>query len=85
MVFGVTVEDRGVQTQHRVTLTSATWQRLTGGGTEPQECVRAAFRFLLEREQPSEILPSFDLNVIKMYFPNFERDFPEYLQPGAER
>ncbi|MGE0383673.1 MAG: hypothetical protein AB7Q97_03030 [Gammaproteobacteria bacterium] len=80
MVFSVIVEDRGLRTTHRVTLAHKTWARMTSDQqTEPAECVRAAFRYLLEREPASEILPSFDVNVIRMYHPGFERDIPAYL------
>lgn len=82
MVFSVQVEDRGARSRHRVTLSRATYDKFSGGRFEPNEIVRAAFRFLLEREPASEILPSFDVNVIKLYFPNFDRDFPSYL--GAD-
>ncbi len=84
MVFAVTVTDRGARTQHRVTLTRATWERLTGGQVEPEDCVRAAFDFLLEREPAGDILPGFDLNVIRMYYPNFDRDLAAYLPAGRD-
>jgi len=83
MVFSVSIKDRGASSHHRVTLSRASYDHFTAGAVEPAECVRAAFRFLLERESPGDILPSFDVNVIKMYFPHFERDFPAYLDPGA--
>lgn len=85
MVFNVTVVDRGARNLHRVTLARAFWERLTGGGVEPAACVRAAFEFLLEREPAGDILPGFDLNVIKMYFPNFERDLQAYLPEAGDR
>ena len=52
---------------------------LAPAGTDPAAFVRAAFAFLLERESKSDILASFDINVIKLYFPNFERDIGSYL------
>ena len=79
MVFNVVVSDSAGKTQHRVTLSDATYRKLTGGDITPVECVEAAFRFLLEREAKSDILPSFDLNVIHMYFANFEKEFPNYI------
>ena len=78
-VFGVVVSDSAGKTQHRVTLSDDTYQRLTGGRVTPAECVDAAFRFLLEREAKSDILPSFDINVIQLYFSNFEKELPNYL------
>ncbi len=79
MVFNVVVSDSAGSTKHRVTLTDATYQRLTGGRITPDACVEAAFRFLLERESKSDILPSFDINVINMSFPSFEREFSNYM------
>jgi hypothetical protein len=78
-VFNITVEDAGGKSRHRVTLTATTYQKLTGGRVTQQACIEAAFRYLLERESKTDILPSFDLNVIQMYFPDFEEDLPRYL------
>jgi hypothetical protein len=66
MVFNVVVSDTAGSTQHRVTLTEATYQKLTEGKVTPTQCVESAFRFLLERESKSDILKSFDINVINM-------------------
>ena len=79
MVFNVTITDSAGSTQHRVTLTDATYQRLTGGKVDPTACVESAFKFLLERESKSDILPSFDINVINMSFPSFEKEFNNYM------
>jgi|TARA_R110002095_G_scaffold110844_1_gene96968 hypothetical protein len=79
MVFNVVVSDSAGSTKHRVTLTDASYQKLTGGKITPDACVEAAFKFLLERESKSDILPSFDINVINMSFPSFEREFASYM------
>ncbi|MBT8446900.1 MAG: hypothetical protein KJO38_07120 [Gammaproteobacteria bacterium] len=79
MVFGVTISDSAGSTKHRVTLAEETLAQLAPAGTTPTAFVEAAFRFLLERETKSDILPSFDINVIKMYFPSFERDIAGYF------
>lgn len=79
MVFNVVVSDSAGRTQHRVTLTESTYDKLTNGDITPVACVEAAFRFLLEREAKSDILPSFDINVIHMYFANFEKEFSNYV------
>ena len=78
-IFNVVLSDSAGQTHHRVTLSDDTYQRLTGGRITPTACVDAAFRFLLEREAKSDILASFDINVIQLYFANFERDFHNYI------
>ena len=81
MVFNVTLSDSAGSTRHRVTLKRETYDRLVRGHAEatPQSCVEAAFKFLLERESKSDILKSFDVNVINMYYPSFEREFANYL------
>lgn len=49
-------------------------------GVEAKRLVEETFRFLLEREPVSSILPSFDLNVIETYFPEYRRDIGARLQ-----
>jgi hypothetical protein len=78
--FEVIVRDPNGETRHRVTMSRDTYQRLTGGKSTPEQCVEAAFAFLLEREPKESILRRFDLTVISRYFPEFEREFPRYLQ-----
>ena len=78
--FEVIVRDAQGETQHRVMMSRDTYQRLTGGKSTPEQCVEAAFAFLLEREPKESILRRFDLTVISRYFPEFEREFPRYLQ-----
>ena len=68
------------ETRHHVTMSRDTYERLTGGESTPEQCVEAAFAFLLEREPKESILRRFDLTVISRYFPEFEREFPRYLQ-----
>jgi len=81
-VFNVQVEDAGGKSRHRVTLSRMTYEKLTGGRCSQAQCVEAAFKFLLERESKSDILPSFDVNVIHLYFPDFEEALPRYLVSG---
>ena len=57
----------------------ASLESLTGGRITPVACIDAAFRFLLEREAKTDILPSFDLNVIQLYHANFEKEFHNYM------
>ena len=82
-IFNVTCSDSAGSSQHRVTLSHATLEKLAPehGGIE---LVKAAFSFLLEREAKSDILASFDISVIKLYFPNFEKEIDSYLAPVAE-
>jgi hypothetical protein len=81
----VVVRDADGETRHRVTVAHDTYERLTGGKCTPEQCMEAAFAFLLEREPKESILRSFDLIVISRYFPEFEREFPRYLQQIIKR
>lgn len=78
--FDVEVREEAGETRHRVTLSQQDYRRLTGGRCTPQACVKAAFRFLLDREPKESILPRFDLMVIARYFPEFQRALPGYLK-----
>ena len=41
--------------------------------------------FLLDREPKESILGAFDINVVRRYFPEFDKAFPAYLaQLGGE-
>jgi hypothetical protein len=81
--FDVTVSESGTETRHRVTLSASDYQRLTGAACRPDQCVAAAFRFLLEREPKEAILRRFDITVIARYFPEFEAQLPRYVAVGA--
>lgn len=45
----------------------------------PERLVKAAFRFLLDREPKEAIMARFDVSVIARYFPEFECELPRYL------
>jgi hypothetical protein len=45
----------------------------------PEALVTESFRFLLEYEPKEAILISFDLPVIRRYFPRFEREIGKRL------
>jgi hypothetical protein len=79
MEFAVEVREGGSQTRHRVTMSAATLAKLAGGKADPESFVRAAFAFLLDREPKESILGSFDVAVIRRYFPEFEREIGGYL------
>ena len=72
--FLVTVREAGTETQHRVTLRQADYERLSGGRASPEELVKESFQFLLEHEPKESILRSFDLTLISRYFPAYERE-----------
>jgi hypothetical protein len=75
----VTIREGESQTQHRVTVSKADYQRLAGQRASPEELVAESFRFLLEREPKESILRSFDLMVIGRYFPEYEREIGKHL------
>lgn len=60
------------QTNHLVTLSSEYYQKLTQGKISKEKLIEKSFEFLLEKEPKESILSSFDLTVIKNYFPKYE-------------
>jgi hypothetical protein len=76
--FDVRVADREGETRHCVTLSPQDHARL-GQGASAEKTIEAAFRFLLDREPKEMILPSFDIGVIRRYFPEFDAKLPDYL------
>jgi|SRR6185369_14577494 hypothetical protein len=81
MAFDVVVRDGRGETHHHVTASPEVCERLTGGKRTPEECIQAAFSFLLDREAKESILQRFDVTVISRYFPEFERELPRYFSP----
>jgi hypothetical protein len=77
--YEVLVREGQSETRHRVTMARAVCEKLTGGKHTPEQCLDAAFRFLLDREPKESILRSFDVTVIARYFSEFERELPRYL------
>jgi hypothetical protein len=77
--FEVVVRNGTGETHHAVTLSRKMCERLTSGRHPPEQCVEAAFRFLLDREPKESILSRFDVGVIARYFPEFESELPRYL------
>jgi hypothetical protein len=77
----VVASDDGSESTHQVTMVRATYARLAQGRYEPETCIEAAFRFLLDREPTEAILRRFDAGVISAYFPEFEKELPAYLAP----
>lgn len=69
---------RNFSTHHRVRVTKKDC-RTFGWGRSPEELLQESFRFLLEREPNTSILPSFDLPLIGRYFPEYEREIQTRL------
>jgi hypothetical protein len=77
--FEVTVRERTSETLHRVTMARSDYQKLTSGRVSPEQCIEAAFRFLLDHEPKEAILSRFDVSVISRYFPGFREEFAKYI------
>jgi hypothetical protein len=63
--------ERGTTSEHTVTVSDRTLSRLGAAYPSPVAFVEACFRFLLAREPNTSILRSFDVDDIRMYFPEF--------------
>jgi hypothetical protein len=59
-------------------MSDCNFEQLSAGKLSPEECVRSAFLFLLDREPRESILRRFDISVIGRHFPDFGREFPRY-------
>ncbi len=68
-----------VTTHHRVRVTKQDVECLTPGQST-EALLQESFRFLLEREPNTSILPSFDLPVIGRYFPEYAREIQARLK-----
>jgi hypothetical protein len=77
--YQVTVEGPST-TVHSVTLTPEYLHKLTGGSASAKTLIEKSFEFLLERENNTSILSSFDLPVIQRYFPDYERTIAAALR-----
>ncbi len=77
--FKVSIREKNGETRHQVTMGRGTYIKLTEGKIPPDQCIQAAFEFLLDREPKEAILSSFDMTVISRYFPSFEKDLKAYL------
>jgi hypothetical protein len=77
--FEVIVGEGADATRHEVTMSRADFEALVPGSDAPEQCIAAAFRFLLDREPKEAILKRFDVSVIARYFPEFPREIPHYL------
>ena len=65
------------ETTHRITLSDAYYQKLTGGKISKERLMEESIDFLLARETNTQILSAFDLPVIQKYFPDYEKIIKE--------
>jgi len=62
------------ETTHRVRLEPEYYQKLCGGTITHEWLIIQSFKFLLEREANTSILPEFNLEDINRYFPEYESE-----------
>jgi hypothetical protein len=78
--FEVVVQDPRGTTQYQVSMSHVDFEQLSHGRATANECVRAAFLFLLDREPKESILRRFDVSVIGQYFPEFSQELARYIE-----
>ena len=75
----VRISDSSSYSDHLVTVSEDTFDRLTEGRCTPTELVRCSFAFLLKREPKEAILRQCNITVISCYFPKYEAKMREWL------
>jgi hypothetical protein len=76
--FRVDLSDGSSSSSHTVSI-DRDWYEDHGADAPKEAVVRASFRFLLERESRTAILPSFDLASISWYFDDYPAELGRYL------
>ena len=76
--FEVTVNDIET-TIHKVNLSDNVYKKLTKEKINKKKLIEFSFKFLLERESNTEILPTFELSVISNYFPEYINSINERI------
>ena len=76
--FEVTVNEIKT-TIHKVNLSDNVYKKLTKEKIKKKKLIEFSFKFLLERESNTEILPTFELSVISNYFPEYINSINERI------
>ena len=76
--FQVTVNEV-TTTIHKVNLSDNVYKKLTKEKINKKKLIEFSFKFLLERESNTEILPTFELSVISNYFPEYINSINERI------
>ncbi len=71
--FLVIIGEKNTETEYNVEVDDEYYQKLTEGRITKQELIKKSFQFLLERESKESIFSSFNLRIIKSYFPEYEQ------------
>lgn len=77
--FVVEVAQRETRTDHVVSVPPGFAADLGATDADDEKLVRESFAFLLEREPATSILPSFGLEVIGRYFPDYREEMARRL------
>jgi len=77
--FRVEVREGQRETTHQVTVPERLGERLELRDGDLERVVRESFRFLLEREPATSILPQFSLTDISRYFPEYPSELERRL------
>jgi hypothetical protein len=80
---GVTVRDGRGSSTHEVTVGTEDAARLAAATdqAEVERLLYETFDFLLDREPKESILSSFDISVVRRYFPEYEHEIQSRLAP----
>ncbi len=78
--FEVVLSDNDTSTKHTVMLDDDFWEKWQDLFEEPTILVKRSFEFLLEHESKQAILATFDLSVIREYFPQYDERLREGLK-----
>jgi hypothetical protein len=83
--YAVTLHDARATTEHQVRVPPALISELGLGADhgDGERLVRTSFEFLLGREPATAILPSFDLDVIGRYFPEYVATMRQRVGSGS--
>ena len=77
--YQVRVFSQGRTHDHHVTLNWSDYDLWCKGRIPPEKVVKAAFAFLLDREEARQILSRFDCSVIRRYFPQVDQQINRYF------
>ncbi len=72
--FNVKFNEKNSETNYRVTLNDNYYRKLVQGKISKEELIKKSFKFLLKRETKESIFSSFNLEVIKKYFSEYEEE-----------
>lgn len=76
--YSVTVSGDTI-TRHQVSLSDEYYNEIAPPEATRENLIKASFEFLLDREDNTSILRSFDLPVIEQFFPDYKETIKQYL------